>query len=138
VRPDVEIRLITFVQGQIGKPFDYGAHDCVTFAAGALDIISGGNTAEVIADRRKTVNELDAYIAKYGDIESHIALAGGYRIDRGMMSTGDLVICKDDSGESCGVSLGARTAFNTSDRGVVLLPNRALRDVHAVMRVDNG
>ena len=138
MNPDREIALHQFVQDQIGKPFDYGTHDCVTFAASALDLLTDGDTAEVIADRRESINELSAYIEKYGDIEAHIALAGGYTIPQEKMTTGDFVVCKDDEGESCGGCLGIRTAFNTSDAGVKLLPNRMLRDVHVVMRVDHG
>jgi len=133
---DREIALHDYVQSQIGKPFEYGVHDCVTFAAEILDLLTDGDMAETIRGRRKENNELDTYIAKYGTIGEHIASAGGKLVDISHAQTGDFILIehKPNVISAC-ICLGAKSAVNIDKRGVMLFHTHKIENVREVWHV---
>jgi hypothetical protein len=132
----IEIDLHQFIQSEIGKPFNYGEHDCATFAAKALDIITGGGMFDTIQSRRIECNDLIPYMEKYGSIGEHFESVGGKEVDVSFASTGDFIVIEHAEGQfSACVCMGARTAVNTEERGVLLFPTSKLQNIIGVWRV---
>ena len=135
MNPSKELALHAYVQEQIGKPFEYGVHDCVTFAAEVLDILTDGDMATIIRNRRKSNNELSTYIAEYGSIGDHIESVGGKLVDVAYVQTGDFILIehKPDVISAC-ICLGAKSAVNIDKRGVMLFHTHKIENIREVWR----
>lgn len=136
MNPDKEIALHEYVQTERRLPFEYGVHDCGTFAAGALDLLTGGNLAPRLRGKWSSEEEADQYSVDHGSVSRHLEREGCELINKAFIQTGDFPIIEHKPYQfSAGVCLGSKTAINTSDHGVVLANTAQLNNVREVYRV---
>ena len=135
MNPSKEIALHAYVQEQIGKPFEYGVNDCGLFAAGALDLLTGGNLSSRLKGQWSSEKEADQYPRNYGSVSEHLENEGCEQVKKEFIQTGDFPVIEHKPYHfSAGVCLGAKTAISTSDKGVVLAHTAKLRNVLGVWR----
>jgi len=135
VNPSKELALHAYVQEQIGKSFEYGVNDCGLFAAGALDLLTGGNLSSRLKGQWSSEKEADQYPRNYGSVSEHLENEGCEQVKKEFIQTGDFPVIEHKPYHfSAGVCLGAKTAISTSDKGVVLAHTAELRNVMGVWR----
>ena len=135
MNPSKELALHAYVQEQIGKPFEYGVNDCGLFAAGALDLLTGGNLSSRLKGQWSSEKEADQYPRNYGSVSEHLENEGCEQVKKEFIQTGDFPVIEHKPYHfSAGVCLGAKTAISTSDKGVVLAHTAKLRNVTGVWR----
>ena len=135
MNPSKELALHAYVQEQIGKPFEYGVNDCGLFAAGALDLLTGGNLSSRLKGQWSSEKEADQYPRNYGSVSEHLENEGCEQVKKEFIQTGDFPVIEHKPYHfSAGVCLGAKTAISTSDKGVVLAHTAELRNVMGVWR----
>ena len=135
MNPSKELTLHAYAQEQIGKPFEYGVNDCGLFAAGALDLLTGGNLATKLKGQWSSEKEAYQYAIDHGSIGQHWQDEGCEQVKKEFIQTGDFPVIEHKPYHfSAGVCLGAKTAISTSDKGVVLAHTAKLRNVTGVWR----
>ena len=135
MNPSKELALHAYVQEQIGKPFEYGVNDCGLFAAGALDLLTGGNLSSRLKGQWSSEKEADQYPRNYGSVSEHLENEGCEQVKKEFIQTGDFPVIEHKPYHfSAGVCLGAKTAISTSDKDVVLAHTAKLRNVLGVWR----
>ena len=124
-------RLAEYVDLRRETPFEWGAHDCCKFAAGAVEAMTGENRmadfhyANEIGAMRliKAAGSLDELVRRtLGDPLPSVAQA----------KRGDVVIADLDRGATVGVCLGGVSAY-AAERGLLFLPTLRAR---AAWRID--
>lgn len=117
--PGWRSRLNAYVESKRREPFQYGINDCATFAAGAVEAMTGSDPAALYRGTYATEADGNAALvaAGYPDV---IALAQALytRIDRSQVGVGDLVLIETPDGAALGVCGGAR-CFAVSRDGLL-------------------
>jgi len=123
VIPEIEIKLIEYVESNIGREFKFGEHDCPLFALGAIDIIQGTSHQEQMRGLWHDQKSAYKYSRKNGDIVTHLIRYGYKKINYKLMSIGDIVVMEQKLAHqkkwrSVGVCLGSKVAIITKETGV--------------------
>jgi hypothetical protein len=137
--PETEIALIYYAQGQIGRPFEFGQHDCPLFVLGAMDIMTGDNRREQMTGLWHDQKSAWKYAKKHGDICDHLKKYSFKSVDYDLMQTGDIVVMEqrlahEKKWRSVGVCLGAKVAIVTEQSGVELVAIKDVPNLIEVMR----
>jgi hypothetical protein len=109
---DRRSRLLDYIETVRREPFEYGRCDCGTFAAGAVEAMTGTDPAAAIRGHYTTfaggIKKLRA--AGYSD---HVAMAAALyaKVPRAEAQVGDLAVVNTDEGPALGVVGGARAFF---------------------------
>lgn len=114
-----------WIRSQMLEPFEYGSHDCCTFAAGAVEAITG---VDLMVEFR------GQYDSEAGSVEALATLGQGtlYRTLRRKLGNpvkgiegrrGDVAY----HAGCCGVVLGRQAIFLDADEGAILVPIRELQ-----------
>ncbi len=139
--PDQELRLLEYINGLVGKPFEYGKNDCPLLAAGVLDCMDGGTRRSNMTGLWHDKKSAWRYMAKHGDFAEHLKANGCDEINGGMIyaQPGDLILMErtlahDKRWHSVGVCLGAKAALMTEDDGLIRVPVFQIPPSTKVMR----
>lgn len=99
------------------KPWAWGTHDCLQFAAGAVRALSGIDFAERYGEYR---SRLGAYriIADFADLSAFITSILGEALPRNAARFGYVVTAYGEAGETAGVCLGGRSVFARAPKGI--------------------
>lgn len=124
-------RLHALIEQRGSVPFRWGAHDCVMFAADAVQAVAGVDLAERLrsqyADEQSARKMCLAYSnagadSPMGRLLSDIAaLHLGDQVPPRMAHRGDIVLVEHDAGQSLAVCLGTHAAA-PGRRGLLMLP----------------
>jgi hypothetical protein len=113
------------IQNQMHRPFEWGVHDCLLFAASCVEAVSGDDPA--IEYRGTYSTALAAYriIDDAGGFDALIdSCLGVDRVHINLAQRGDVVSRTDEkSRTSAGVCVGAVYVF-TGPSGLVFLPKQ--------------
>lgn len=113
-----EVRLNRAVEAAMGAPFEYGEHDCCTFAADCVEAMTG-------------VDHLKGFRGRYHDKKSAVALLRrsgviprlrakfGPGVPRAAAKRGFVVVSMGKQGATVGMCLGRYSAYAGLDGGVV-------------------
>lgn len=126
-----EIRLMSFIEKNLGRPFAWGECDCNTFALETIDAVFDTAWADLIKGRYYT--ELGAFTfrrsCRWGDfISGIIAEAGFIEIQKGFEQTGDLLIVKDPRWEMVHICLGNKLVSSFPGAGVQYFSASVIKD----------
>lgn len=137
--PEIEIELITYVQTQIGRPFEYGINDCPLFVLGAIDIMKGTNLRSEMTGQWTDQKTAWKYAKKNGDICDHLKKYSFTSVDFKYMQTGDIVVMEQKLAHqkkwrSVGVCVGATVAIVTDTKGVEIVKIKDVPNMTEVMR----
>src|SRR5690348_1512638 len=113
-------RLQSCVAAAVGAPFQWGTHDCVTWAADVVLALTG---ADVIADYRGRWDDRAGALeclAEMGGIEAAATARLGAPLETPLYAQrGDVVAISTEEGPALGICLGAELAF-VSPAGLTL------------------
>lgn len=87
--------LIAFIEARATMPFAWGPNDCVTFAAGAVEAMTGvDRIPQAIISKARWTTALDAAkrLARIGGLEGAMAQAGCVEIPPAMAHRGDVAL----------------------------------------------
>ena len=134
MNPSTELALHQYVADNLGGTYDRGYNDCATFAAGALDVLTDSDLKNRITGKWHDEATALSYIKEHGSIGAHWKREGCRKIPLVEMTTGDFPVMRETGGLAVAVCLGAKTAVNTPEEGVTVIPNSALRNIVEVWR----
>lgn len=122
-RKDWQERFAAFAEARASKPFAWGSNDCCTFAAGAVEAITGVNPMASVSDYG---NELAAArLIKEGDgLHSLATSLLGEPVSPLMAGVGDVVLLINEGREMLGVCNGTSALAPGAD-GTAVLPMNA-------------
>ncbi len=137
--PETEIKLHDYVQGEIGKAFEFGKHDCPLFVLGAMDVMTGDNRRAEMTGLWHDQKSAWKYARKHGDICDHLTKYSFKSVDYRYMQTGDIVVMEqklahEKKWRSVAVCLGAKVAIVTEESGVELVEIKDIPNMTEVMR----
>jgi len=126
-----DVKLFAYIEESHRARFQYGAFDCLLFAAGAVHVQTGIDYAEPF---RGYDSKVSAYriVAGYGSLEAMItALLGREpvhpsRAMRGDVVLGEAPLIEGETGECVGICLGTHCAW-PKDIGLRMLPRSVAR-----------
>lgn len=120
-RLDWPEKLAEYIESRRAEPFVWGTggHDCVQFAAGAIEVMCFDNPASPWV--YSTEGEAQALIVAAGSLENLVTQALGPAAHPSRAGRGDVVLATLELGDTVGVCLGNDCAFAT-DPGVTFRP----------------
>lgn len=121
--PGWEAKLSTYIESRRRRPFEWGAHDCATFAAGAVEAITGG-CPFIDAHTHNTALQAERVLRRLGcsDVIDWAILSLGDPLDITLMAQrGDVVGFDGSHGPTLGVCVGSSFA-GPGPEGLVFLP----------------
>lgn len=127
-RADWLKRLNAFVQGEYARPFAYGAHDCILFAARAVDAICDTQFVAHIQQHFTYADEATALeiLNSRGGLATLITEQLGAPMDNPKFAApGDVVLLKVGETEFAGVVVG-HGLIAPGPTGLLTIPRRAL------------
>lgn len=135
--PDKEIALHSYIQDQIGLPFEFGVNDCPLFAFGALDVLADTNHREEMLGLWNSKHQAWDYAKNHGTIKDHLVEWGCKEV-KTYAVTGDFVLLTSGTDYSKGwrsvaVYLGGKVAMMTVD-GVGIYSLERMPEVTGVVR----
>ena len=91
--PDWEERLAAYLEPLRTRPFEWGAHDCCTFTAGAVEAMTGVDPMPEFRGRYTTAIGSARALRRYGAGTLDATLDGKFvRLDATLCHRGDLVM----------------------------------------------
>lgn len=125
--PDWQLRLAEFSQVRASMPFSWGSNDCCTFAAAAVEAVTGENPMAAMecygteaGAKRKALRRLLRRIARDGGLQGLVAEYMGSPIAPRMAGVGDLVVVVNAGAELVGICNGVNVMAPGVD-GIVAL-----------------
>jgi len=120
---DWDLRLAAYLAERLRKPFRWGENDCATFAAQAVEAITGVNPMPFL--RYKTARGAAAAVARHGGLESALDGALGTERRCGVFYArrGDVVLGDCEGRQTVMICVGRHLAGPGVD-GLVTLPLR--------------
>ena len=118
-RPDWQQRLSDFGKARASMPFSWGANDCCSFAAGAVEAITGRNP---MARAEPYASEIGAakIIARAGGLKTLASQYLGRPVSPLMAAVGDVVLVTNEGREMLAICNGVN-AMAPGERGMVAL-----------------
>lgn len=117
-------RLAEYVEGQRREPFAWGSNDCVTFAADAVEHMTGADPIAHLRGEWSTALEAARVIERLGGLREAVSDIWGAEIPPAYAQRGDWVLLEQEGRQLVGVCVGEAAAA-PGDAGVVLVPMTA-------------
>jgi hypothetical protein len=110
-REDWEVALAAFVERHQDVPFEWGLHDCCTFACGAVNAVTG--VKPILPYKYETEDEARMYLAKVGGfVGLWCSLLGEVQRPK-LAAAGDVVLFDYEGVSATGVCIGDKIAALT-------------------------
>lgn len=117
--PDWPERLAEYLDGRRDVPFAWGKNDCATFAAGAVEAITGEPLDIPHVDSATAYAHFER---DHGPLDAIVDDTLGKRLPSpAFAQRGDVVLVKLDGRDSLGVCIGAEAAAPAAD-GMLTVP----------------
>jgi hypothetical protein len=120
---DWQTPFFAYLEARRGLPFAWGSNDCCTFAAGAVDAITGSTLATDVQANYTDEASAMAYLATFPSLEDAVthwmqtpSQAPNFA------GPGDMVLIDGDKGPTIGICLGANVASAGTEAGVSYRP----------------
>lgn len=120
-REDWPERLAEYVESARAQPFAWGTHDCATFAAGAVEAVTGTRPQIPVVTSAQAFSHL---VRDHGDLEHMTSDQMGPSAAPASARRGDLVLVALDGRQCLAVCLGASAAA-PGESGLVMVPMHA-------------
>ena len=118
-----EIKLMNFIEKNLGRPFVWGRCDCSTFALEATDAIFDTALVNKIKGKYRTGKGAIKFRRRsWGSFINLLKEAGFVELQRGFEQTGDMLIVEDAEWERVHVYLDNWVCAPFPDDGVQLFP----------------
>ncbi|HJV73177.1 MAG TPA: hypothetical protein VJ654_03060 [Noviherbaspirillum sp.] len=116
-------RLAQFIEARRHQPFVRGTHDCVMFAADAIQAMTGVDLAAEYRGSYTTTKEALRFIQGRGGMENIVPLES---IPVALAGRGDIAMIDTPEGDALAVHLG-RTIAAQGGQGILFLPVSAAK-----------
>jgi hypothetical protein len=103
--PDWQLRLAEFGQARASMPFRWGSNDCCSFAAAAVEAITGANPMADVAPYASEIGALQL-ISGAGGLRPLVSSFLGEEIAPRMAAVGDVVLVLNAEREMLGICNG--------------------------------
>ena len=113
-KPDWQTCLAQYLSDEARRPFVYGASDCALFAAGAIEAMTGTDTADEWRGKYTTLKGGLRALRRSGHTD-HIAAAASFMPDGERPRVGDIAVVATAEEPSLGVIQGAWVYVRTMD-----------------------
>jgi len=124
-----EIKLMNFVEKNLGRPFTWGQCDCSTFALEVIDAAFDTALADKIKGKYRTEKGAIKFRRRsWGSFVNLLKEAGFVESQRSFEQTGDMLIIEDAEWERVHVCLGNWVCAPFPDDGVQLFPMTVMTD----------
>ena len=126
-RPNWAFLLGQYLQSRKDVPFEYGSNDCCSFAAGAIDAVTGRHCTQDLRHLYEDEKGANALIDQHGGLEQAVSVIFGRASSPPEWAiVGDIVLCDGDHGPTVGVFLGQQIAIATPE-GVKAIDSSAAK-----------
>lgn len=124
-RDDWQQRFSDYLRERRDMAFDWGSHDCCTFAAGAVEAVTGRNP---MADVPPYSNEFDAVrmVHEGGGMEALATSILGESVSPMFATVGDVVLLTNEDRELLGVCNGVNAIAASKDGTAALEMSAAI------------
>ncbi len=134
-----ELKLLKYIESQIGISFEYGINDCPLFASGAIDAMHGTKLREKYTGLWHDQKSAWRYATKYGSLSETLHKLGYKSIELPFIQTGDIIImeqklAKERKWHSIAVFTGSKVAIVTDVNGVEIISLNKVPNVCEVLR----
>jgi hypothetical protein len=117
--PDWQMRFSDFGKARASMPFSWGSNDCCTFAAGAVQAITGQNPMALVAPY-KTEFAAARLMKEGGGLQQIAASLLGQPVAPTMAAVGDVVLLINEGREMLGICNGVNV-MAPGESGMVAL-----------------
>ena len=125
-------RLDALVRARADWPFVWGVNDCCTFAADAVQALTGVDVMGTLRQRYQSAFEALGLTQELGGLRAAVTSVLGQPVDPAFCTVGDILLVMNDGRELVAVCNGA-TALAPGPRGLATITNP---EVLAAWRVD--
>ncbi len=135
-----ELKLIRYIESQIGTPFEYGSHDCPLFILGAIDAMHGTKLREKYTGLWHDKKSAWKHVKKHGTLAEQIKNLGcKIIIELPFIQTGDILIMEqrlahEKKWHSAAIFTGSKVAIVTDINGVEIIALNKVPNVCEVLR----
>lgn len=112
------VRLAEELAAARSRPFVYGEHDCLQFAARCVRATTGVDHAAPFGSYTDPAELLQAH----GGVSGILTSVFGEMLHKSRASEGDIVLTNLSLGESAGICTGMKFAFATMPSGLLWVP----------------
>lgn len=134
-----ELRLLKYIESQIGIHFEFGVHDCPLFVAGAIDAMHNTELRKKYTGLWHDQKGAWKYAKKNGGLSEQIKKLNYKPVEFPFIQTGDIIIMEQrlahaKKWHSAAVFTGSKVAVVTDLNGVELIPLNKAPNVCEVLR----
>jgi len=119
-RADWQLQLSAFVQERSDRPFDWGSNDCCTFAAGAVEALTGRNPMAGIESYATEFGAL-RMVEEGGGLHALATSLLGASVSPLLAAVGDVVLVMNAGREMLAVCNGTNAIAPGMSGGIVAL-----------------
>lgn len=134
-----ELKLLKYIESQLGIPFEFGVHDCPLFMFGAIDAMRGTELRKEYTGLWHDKKSAWKYGRKNGGLSETLHKLGYVNVEFAYIQTGDLIVMEqrlahEKKWHSVGVFTGSKVAIVTDAIGVELISLNKIPNVCEVLR----
>lgn len=134
-----ELKLLKYIENQIGIPFKFGVYDCPIFLAGAIDVMHNTKLREKYIGAWHDRKSAWKYAKKHGTLSEHLKKLGYVSIELPFIQTGDIIVMEqrlthEKKWHSGGIFTGSKVAIMTDLNGVEIISLSEVPNVCEVLR----
>lgn len=134
-----ELKLIKYIESQLGIPFEFGKQDCPLFVAGAIDAMYGSNLREKYTGLWHDRKSAWKYIKKHGSLSEQLKELGYKQVEFVFIQTGDFIIMEqklahEKKWHSAAIFTGSKVAIVTDVNGVEIISLNKVPNACEVLR----
>lgn len=134
-----ELKLLKYIESQIGIPFEFGKQDCPLFIAGAIDAMYDTDLRKKYTGLWQDKKSAWKYAKKNGDFSEHLKKIGYKTVDFPFIQTGDIIVMSqklahEKQWHSAAVFTGSKVAIVTNSNGVEIIQIKQVPNACEVLR----
>lgn len=137
-----ELKLIKYIESQIGIPFEFGKQDCPLFVLGAIDAMHGTNLRQKYTGLWHDQKSAWKYGRKHGGLSENFKKIGYRSVEFAFIQTGDIIIMEqklahERKWHSAAVFMGSKVAVVADVKGVEIISLNKVPNACETLRWSN-
>ena len=134
-----ELKLLQYIESQIGIPFEFGKNDCPLFIAGAIDAMQGTELRKKYTGKWHDQKSAWKYGREHGGFSKQLHKLGYKTIELPFIQTGDIILMEqklahEKKWHSIAVFAGSKVAIVTDTNGVEITNLNEVPNICEVLR----
>ena len=134
-----ELKLMNYIESQLGIPFEFGKQDCPLFVAGAIDAIHGTNLRKKYTGLWHDKKSAWQYARINGGLSEQLKGLGYKSVEFSFIQTGDIIVMEqklahEKKWHSAAIFTGSKVAIVTDINGVEIISLKKVPNILEVLR----